>query len=190
MAGRAGFSFRYEIQAPLPKPPFVVAANHYSHLDPPAIGCLVGMPVRFLALDELFTASRVLAAILPTLGVVTVSRGRWSIAGVRTALAMLEAGEVVGVFPEGIRVAHWGDRPFKRGGAWLAIRAQVPLVPVAVIGTGKAFGLDNRWHRAPIRVVIGESMAPGGDSWELTRRWAAWVGSQIARHPGSEVEAG
>ncbi len=168
----------------------MIAANHYSHLDPPAIGCLTGTPVRFLALDELFTASRVLARILPPLGVITVSRGRWSVGGVRTALAMLEAGEVVGVFPEGIRVVHWGDRPLKRGAAWLAIRAQVPLVPVAVIGTGKAVGLDNRWHRAPIRVVIGEAMAPEGDSRELTTRWADWIGSQIACYPGSEVEAG
>jgi len=188
MAGRIGLSLRYELPESLPRPPFVLASNHYSHFDPPAIGSVIGTPIRFLALDELSTASRFLARFLPTVGVVTVSRQRSSIGGVRTALETLGAGEAVGVFPEGIRVAHWGERIPKRGAAWLAIQARVPLVPVAVIGSGRAFGVDNRLHRAPIRVVVGPAMTPeNGDSSDLTRRWADWVEGQVKRYPGSEV---
>jgi 1-acyl-sn-glycerol-3-phosphate acyltransferase len=187
-AGRLGFSLRYQKPVTLPRPPFVLASNHYSHLDPPAIGAVLGTPIRFLALDDLFGANRFLAGFLPTAGVITVSRRTASIAGVRTALAHLDAGEAVGVFPEGTRVRRWGDQPPRRGAAWLAVRAGVPLVPVAVLGTGKAMGLDNRPHRAPIRVVVGEPMPAGDDSFELTRRWADWVGEQLARAPGTEID--
>ncbi len=187
-AGRLGFSLRYELPTSLPRPPFVLASNHYSHFDPPTIGAVLGTSVRFLALDELFGSNRFLAGILPTFGVITVSRRNASIAGVRTALAHLDAGEAVGVFPEGTRVERWGDRPAQRGAAWLAVRAEVPLVPVTVLGTGKAMGLDNRPHRAPIRVIVGEPMPPGNDSFELTGRWSHWVGEQLARFPGTEID--
>jgi 1-acyl-sn-glycerol-3-phosphate acyltransferase len=149
---------------------------------------VLATPIRFLALDDLFGANRFLAGILPAVGVITVSRRNASIAGVRTALAHLDAGEAVGVFPEGTRVRRWGDRPPRRGAAWLAVRTGVPLVPVAVLGTGKAMGLDNRPHRAPIRVVVGEPMPAGDDSFELTRRWADWVGEQLARVPETEID--
>jgi 1-acyl-sn-glycerol-3-phosphate acyltransferase len=165
-----------------------LASNHYSHLDPPAIGAVLGIPIRFLALDDLFAANRFLAGFLPTVGVITVSRRNPSIAGVRTALAHLDAGEAVGVFPEGTRVRRWGDQPPRRGAAWLAVRTGVPFVPVAVLGTSEAMGLDNRPHRAPIRVVVGEPLHAGDDSLELTRRWADWVTKQLARVPGIEID--
>ncbi len=186
---RAGFSLEYERQGPVPRPPFVLASNHYSHFDPPSIGAVVGTPIRFLALDELTSVSRFLRVVLPAVGAVPVSRQRLSIAGVRTALEILDAGEAVGVFPEGIRVRNWGERELKRGAAWLAARAEVPLVPVAVIGTGRVFGVENRLHRAPIRVVVGGPLESRGRTPEqLTGEWADWIGDQLARFPESEVK--
>jgi len=186
-AGRIAFSFRCDHMAELPTPPFVLAANHYSHFDPPAIGSALRTPIRFLSVDELTGANRFLATILPTVGTIPVSRNRLPIATLRVALARLEAGEVVGVFPEGTRVARFGDLPPKRGAAWLAIRARVPLIPIAVIGTGRALGLDNRLHRAPIRVVVGSALSTEGeDPSTVTDRWADWVSEQIGRNPRSE----
>ena len=176
----------------MPEPPFVVAANHYSHLDPPVIGAVMGMPIRYLALDELADANRFLAGVLPTFGAIPVPRVGLPIGALRVALSRLAAGEVVGVFPEAYRVEHWGDRPVKRGAAWLAIRAGVPLIPVVVTGTGQTLGIDNRLSRSPIRVVIGPAMSPESeDASSLTERWAEWVGEQISRHsaPGSDLSA-
>lgn len=186
--GRAVFSLRAEGEAALPAPPFVVAANHYSHLDPPAIGAVLDLPIRFLALTDLLGVSRVLDWLVEGFGAIPTPRGRRPIGAVRTALAALEAGEVVGVFPESTRVSHWGTLAPKRGAAWLAVRAGVPLVPVAVIGSGRALDLDNRFRRRPIRVVIGEALEPeGADVTELMQRWAEWMTACIAEHPGSEV---
>ena len=184
--GRVAFSMRIELQADLPPPPFVVAANHYSHLDPVVIGASVGKPIRYLAVDELFGISATFDRLLGWVGVIPISRSLVPIRTLRVALARLEAGEIVGVFPEGTRVSRWGDLSPKRGAAWLAVRAGVPLVPIAVVGTDRAFGLDNRWHSARIRVVVGRPLsADPEDASALTSTWEGWITDQLARFPQS-----
>lgn len=185
--GRALFDLRVEREAELPAPPFVIAANHYSHFDPPVIGAAVGMPIRFLALEDLFGANKVLDWLLVGLGAIPTARARYPITAVRTALRALEAGDVVGLFPEATRVSRWGALQPRPGAAWLAVRARVPLVPIAVVGTGRALGLENRLRPARVRVVIGGSITSGDDDIAgLTDRWAAWVSRQIERYPESE----
>ncbi len=189
IVGRLGFSLKVEQQSELPVAPYVIAANHYSHFDPPAVGVAAGIPIRFLALDDLFGVHRLLDWLITGFGAIPIPRTRRPIRAVRTALAALEAGEVVGVFPEATRVSHWGTLPPKRGAAWLAKRAGVPLVPVAVIGTGLGFGLENRIRRTKIRVIVGAPIDPNmGDVDGLTGLWAEWIGEQVARHPDSEVK--
>ena len=184
--GRLAFSVRIELQGDLPPPPFVVAANHFSHLDPLAVGGAVRIPIRYLAVDELFGNSAMFDRLLGWAGVIPISRSRVPVRTLRIALARLEAGEIVGVFPEGTRVSRWGDVSPKRGAAWLAARAKVPLVPVAVIGTDRAFGRDNRWHWARIGVVVGQPISPHpADASILTSKWEGWVTDQLARSPQS-----
>lgn len=94
--------------------------------------------------------------------------GRYPVGGLKEALGHLESGGIVGVFPEGRRVRNWGETPVARGAAWLATRASVPVVPVAVWGTQHAMPLDSlRVRRAPIRVVVGCPIEP---SWFTGRR--------------------
>jgi len=186
--GRVFFALRIEREGELPPAPFVVAANHYSHFDPAVVGAVLGTPVRFLAVENLFGAGKVLKWLLASFGAIPTPRERHPIGAVRTALATLEAGDAVGVFPEATRVSHWGTVPPRRGAAWLAKQSGVPLVPVAVLGTGKAFGLENRLRLAPVRVVIGPAIPPHSDDLDtLTRRWSEWIASQVGRFPGSEV---
>ncbi|MFZ0015305.1 MAG: lysophospholipid acyltransferase family protein [Acidimicrobiia bacterium] len=185
--GRSLFSLEVEQETPLPDPPFVLAANHYSHLDPPAIAAALDIPIRYLALEDLFVANRLLDWLITGFGAIPTPRFRVPIGAVRTALGALDSGEVVGVFPEATRVTHWGTLPPKRGAAWLATRSGVPLVPVAIVGTGQALGLENKVHRAPIRVISGPPVAVG-DIDEMTSVWAAWMTTQIGRFPASEVD--
>lgn len=184
---KAFFSLEVEHQAELPSPPFVFAANHYSHFDSPIVGSVLDVRIRYLALDDLFGVNRLLDWLVNGYGAIPTPRHRRPIGAVRAALAALEEGEIVGLFPEATRVSHWGTLPPKRGAAWLALKAGVPLVPVATIGTGKVFGLENRLHRAPIRVVVGKALEPEGDSHDITRKWADWMTSQVERFPDSEV---
>lgn len=167
-----------------PEPPFVLAANHYSFLDPPLVGAAAyGKRARFIALVDLYGNHRSLDWTLDALDVIAVRRGTVPLGTVRACLAHLDEGGVVGVFPEGIRVEKFGEAGFKRGAAWLAVKRQVPLVAVAVIGSDRVLGIDNHFRPGRIRVVVGPTLHPiGSDNAaidELTDRWARWVADTL-----------
>jgi 1-acyl-sn-glycerol-3-phosphate acyltransferase len=167
-----------------PDPPFVLAANHYSFLDPPLVGAAAyGKRARFIALIDLYGNHWPLDWALDALDVITVRRGTVPLGTVRACLAHLDEGGVVGVFPEGIRVNTFGEAGFKRGAAWLAVKRQVPLVAVAVIGSDRVLGVDNVWHGGRIRLVVGPTLHPTGTDNtavdDLLHRWAQWVGHTL-----------
>jgi 1-acyl-sn-glycerol-3-phosphate acyltransferase len=167
-----------------PQPPFILAANHYSFLDPPLVGAAAyGKRARFIALVDLYGNHWPLDWALDALDVITVRRGTVPLGTVRACLAHLDEGGVVGLFPEGIRVERFGDAGFKRGAAWLAVKRQVPVVAVAVIGSDQVLGIDNKFHRGRIRLVVGPTLHPEGTDNtaidDLTHRWAQWVGETL-----------
>ena len=158
----AWFPYSAVERCPTPAGPYVAAINHLSHLDPPIAGLALRRPVRFLALDELWGNAVILDWIFKLFGAIPFPReGPYPVGGLKEALRHLAAGGIVGVFPEGRRVSNWGEAPVTRGAAWLAMRARVPVVPVAVWGTQHAMPLDTlRIRRAPIRVVVGCPIEP------------------------------
>lgn len=182
--GLAAWRLRVDRGGGFPPPPFVVAANHFSHLDPAIVGLVYRRPVLFLAVDELYGIHRPLDATLDLFGVVPVTRTGVPLGAMRACLRHLAGGGVVGVFPEGTRVRRWGDHRPKPGAAWLAARAEVPLVPVAIAGTDRAFSVDNRLGRARIRVKVGPALRAAGRSRSevdaLTARWWEWTGAALA----------
>ena len=151
-------------RCPVPSGPYVAVINHLSHLDPPMAGLALRGPIRFLALDELWQYSRLLRMTFRIFGVIPIAReGRYPLRALGSALRCLKAGESVGLFPEGRRVRSWGEEPLSRGAAWLATRAGVPVIPVAIWGTQNAMSIDNmRIRRAPVRVVVGCPIHPDG----------------------------
>lgn len=167
-----------------PPPPFVLAANHYSFLDPPLVGSVYGSRARFIALIDLYGNHKPLDWALDALEVITVQRGMVPLGTVRQCLAHLEGGGVVGLFPEGIRVERFGDAGFRPGAAWLAARTGVPLVAAAVTGTDQVFGIDNKFRKGRVKVIVGPTLHPTGTDRaavdDLTRRWAEWVGEALA----------
>jgi len=146
----------------VPDGPFVVAANHFSHLDPVAVGLALDRPVRYLAVDELFGNSRFFDTLLLWFGTIPMSRTRAPFGALRLAIAELESGGSVGVFPEGVRVWRWGELEPKRGAAWLAARMDVPLVPVAIAGSDEAMGRGTgSISRRPMHAEVCEPILPG-----------------------------
>ena len=155
-------SYRSRGRHLVPDGPLVVAANHFSHLDPVVVGLAVGRPIRYLAVDELYGNSKFFDRLTLWLGAIPLTRVRVPLGAMRTALAELEAGGAVGLFPEGVRVWTWGevDRP-KRGAAWLARRAGAALLPVAITGTDQAMGRGTaRISPRPVFVTVCEPLFP------------------------------
>lgn len=177
------WDFQVRGENPFRTGPLVIAANHFSHIDPVVASVAVERPTRFLGVDELFGRSRFFDGLTYYLGVIPMPRGTVPLQAMRTSLDHLRAGGAVALFPEGRRVSEWGETPPKQGAAWLAYKASCPLLPVALWGTGHAMGLDDfKLRRHPVRVAIGPPMYPAdfADRAEMTAAWYAWMERALA----------
>lgn len=154
----------------------VVAGNHIGFLDFTFIGYAArprGRRIRFMAKTSVFELP-VVGRLMRAMHHVPVDRSRGASA-YRRGLALLDADEVVGVFPEATISRSWLLKPFRRGAAGLAISRSAPLVPVVVWGGHRILTVDG--HRSlrrgmPITIVVGEPLhaAPGESVDDLTRR--------------------
>ncbi|MGH8927787.1 MAG: lysophospholipid acyltransferase family protein [Acidimicrobiia bacterium] len=184
VVGRIMWRLRIEYEQQFPDPPFVVAANHHSFLDPPLLGAAYGRRLRFMALASLFGTYPLLDHAFDAFEVIKIGRGTVPLTALHQALDHLADGGVVAVFPEGTRATTWGAVPRRRGAAWLARRAEVPLVAVAIVGTDRVLGLDNKLRRGTIRIRVGPSFRADGNGPAavdgLHRRWESWVADALA----------
>ncbi|HWA83389.1 MAG TPA: lysophospholipid acyltransferase family protein, partial [Fimbriimonadaceae bacterium] len=108
--------------------------DHVSNLDPPAVACGTNKrQLAFMAKEELFKG--LFGKLIASLGAFPVRRGDSDTEAIRKALALLEQGRAVLVFPEGTRGDGKTMGPINRGVAMLAKRSGAMVLPVGVIGT-------------------------------------------------------
>ena len=134
----------------IPEGGVILAANHRSFLDPFAIGVCVRRPVYFMAKQELFT-NRLMGWFLNCMGAFPLRRGASDHESMATALALLERGEAVVIFPEGTRISHGSLGRPKRGVGRLALQSGKPVVPIAVTGSE---GARDGWKIKPVKVHV------------------------------------
>jgi 1-acyl-sn-glycerol-3-phosphate acyltransferase len=132
---------------------YVLAANHDSSIDPALVALITERPIRFLARAELWQPG--LRRLLDALGAIPVRRGAGDHGAIRCAKRVLEAGELVAIFPQGT-VLRPRNRRFRRGAARVALATGAPLVPVRLLGTAGAFTIvPPRLGFPKLRVVVG-----------------------------------
>ena len=152
--------------------PAILAFNHISFMDPFAAAYVVdraGRRPRFLAKSELFQDRRI-AWILKGAKQIEVKRGTSDAPGALDhAVASLEAGEIVVVFPEGTLTNDPDLHPMqaKTGTARLALRTGAPVIPCALWGTANIWPKDYAKHwfppRQDILARVGEPLEVSGD---------------------------
>jgi len=134
--------------------PLVVAGNHDSVLDPFVVAAAVPRTIHFVGKSE-FWRYAPLRWWLGTVGAIPVVRGGGDADAVAAAVAVLEAGEAVGIFPEG-GVGRKG--PWLRGAARMALATGAPLLPVRLLDTRRALGRGS-FGFPPLAALIGEPIA-------------------------------
>ena len=131
----------------------IIAGNHLSNADPPAIGAFAGLvrDSRFMAKKELF-AVPVLGWFFRRCGYISVDRKRTigDFGALEGAIAALNRGESIVMFPEGTRSKTGQPQKPKSGVGFLVYKTGAPVLPVKVQGT---FGWP--WVRK-IRVKFGQ----------------------------------
>ena len=111
----------------------IIAANHISYFDPPAIGCALPRPLTYMAKSELFEIP-VFGAMIKALSAYPIERGRGDIGAIKRSVALLREGHALAMFPEGTRNFE-GKSGAQNGAALLASLAGVPIVPAYIGGT-------------------------------------------------------
>lgn len=130
----------------------IVAANHVSNLDPPAVGAAIKRKIHFMAKVDLFK-NGILGTLLRYVGAFPVRRNIADRGAIRYSLEILKSGNVLGIFPEGRRNQSDELGTPQLGTAMIAARSGAPVVPVAVMGTKTYEKLNGR---RKIRVIIGK----------------------------------
>lgn len=131
--------------------PLIVAGNHTTYVDAPLLTAYVapamGRPVHWMAKQEAFV-NPVLGPIIRAYGGFGVRRGAADTDAYRAARAVLDAGGVLGVFPEGTRSRSGALLEAKAGVALLAMRSGAPILPVGIGGIDR-FMPDRSWVPHP-----------------------------------------
>lgn len=160
----AGIRFRVVGREHLPKGAAVYCANHQSNVDPPVLFQAVHPRLHVLYKAELRHLP-LLGLAFTVGGFVAVDRANRekALLAIEEGAASLAQGNSFLIFPEGTRSRTGAVLPFKKGGLVMAIRAQVPIVPVAVQGGRAAMAKGSAIIRpATVSVRIGEPIETTG----------------------------
>jgi cytidylate kinase len=136
----------------------VIASNHASYLDPPAIGCFCRMrTIHFMARDTLFR-NLLLGWHLRRVGVIPLDRERGGdLKAIKTAIQLLQGGGAISLFPEGTRSPDGELQEPKPGIGFLVAKGNSPVVPVYVHGSYEAWSKHSGGlKRKPITVIFGQ----------------------------------
>ena len=112
-------------------------------------------------------------------------------AGLNRAIRALKSGMPLFIFPEGGRTKDGQMQTFMRGPAYIAIRARIPLVPMALIGTFELLPIHTHHFRPrPVKLVIGRPIDPSGYSIRQTDELTARLREEILDLYTLHAEAG
>ncbi len=136
----------------------IIASNHASYIDPPAVGASsrrVRM-THFMARDTLFR-KRLMGAFLRKVGVIPLDREKGDLKAMKTAIHLLQDGASVALFPEGTRSPDGRLQPPKPGIGFLVAKGNAPVVPVYVHGSYEAWSKHSGGlKRKPVCVIYGQ----------------------------------
>ena len=127
----------------------LVCPNHVHALDTVLVVVHANRKINVLAKESLFR-NPILRFLAKVFGVYPVKQNSADLGAIKTSLKLLKDDELLLIYPEGTRNGMEKGRPLKNGPMTIAIKAGVPIIPVGIKGTFKAF--------SKITINIGKPM--------------------------------
>ena len=140
---------------------FILSANHVSNWDPPILATFIEREVCYMAKEELFK-NPVFAAAIRALHVFPVKRGAADKNAIKNAVKVLKDGGCLGLFPEGTRSKTGKLGKAESGVSLIAAMTKAPIIPAAIINTGKIFSAEKKFPR--LAVIYGKPLYFSGNS--------------------------
>jgi 1-acyl-sn-glycerol-3-phosphate acyltransferase len=179
----AWLCFRFRVLGSVPRRGgLLVAANHASYFDIPLLGCGMSRRAWYLGRSDLFMPG--VKGVLQWLGWIPLRLGRLDRKAFDQAVALINAGKVVVIFPEGSRSPDGQLREAKAGLGMIVAQTGCRVIPAYLKGTFEvlpAGAKRPRFH--PVSVSFGEplSFAPeAGETKQFYRRVSQTVMERIA----------
>ena len=115
---------------------YILIANHHSYFDIPCIFAAIPQPIRFMAKKSLFSIP-IFGWAIGRAGFIPIDRKnrRTAVKSFDLAVQRIRRGNTIVIFPEEGRSREVAMRPFQRGAFLLAIRSELPILPLAIDGT-------------------------------------------------------
>ena len=118
--------------------PFILAPNHLSFFDPPALGCKLPRNLHYFARNTLFFGP--LGMLIRSLNSIPVNRDQLDLKTLRTVLGVLKNGHPLLVFPEGTRSKDGKLGTGQKGIGLLIAKSKVPVLPARIQGSYEILG--------------------------------------------------
>ena len=163
--------------------PHLYAVNHSSAMDIPVLYVHLPFQFRIIAKHELFRYP-FLGWHLRRSGQIPIDRdnAHASFRSLRSAVDGLKRGMPLVVFPEGGRTETGQLQPFLPGAFYVAIKAQVEVVPCALIGTYDILPINTfHIHPGPVQMIFGEPITTTGMTLHDMEKLAEQVKAAIAK---------
>ena len=117
---------------------FILASNHLSFFDPPALGCRLPRNLHYFARNSLFSGP--LGVLISNLNSIPVNRDQLDLKTLKTVLRVLNMGYPLLVFPEGTRSVNGQLSDGQRGVGLLVAKSTVPVLPAKIEGAFEILG--------------------------------------------------
>ena len=112
---------------------YIVASNHRNNLDPLLVIITFNKrKIHYIAKKELFE-NKILKFILDRTYVISLDRNKNDLGALKESLKVLKDGEILGIFPQGIRVSSIEDDTSKAGIGMFAMRTNTSVIPVSIV---------------------------------------------------------
>ena len=128
----------------------IVVSNHWALSDPILMALISPRVVHFMAKQELFQNPAARFVLMRGLYAFPVNRKHADMASLKQAMAVLQKGKVFGIFPEGRRSVTGELDELERGAAFLALRCNVPILPV--------YSDPRTYRKLRVNMIVGEPM--------------------------------
>jgi 1-acyl-sn-glycerol-3-phosphate acyltransferase len=143
---------------------YILIANHHSYLDIPCIFAAIPQPIRFMAKKSLFSIP-LFGWAIGRAGFIPIDRKnrRTAVKSFDLAVDRIKRGNTIVIFPEEGRSHELAMRPFQRGAFLLAIRSELPILPLAIDGTYEVLRAGaKRVTPGVVTIRVGTEIATAG----------------------------